>query len=135
MGDTAMSVPRLCVSLLCLFLVGFSDCELVDNKAKDAECVGKVTLYEGTGETVVTEDDNVDVTVEKVKLEGVVASLSMQTKMGKEEASFLGEEESTVLLILGLPELDLLDKHLVIGGLCQSGELSLLWCCWWGWWR
>eukprot|EP00092_Neocalanus_flemingeri_P100249 GFUD01128026.1.p1 GENE.GFUD01128026.1~~GFUD01128026.1.p1 ORF type:complete len:150 (+),score=29.47 GFUD01128026.1:183-632(+) len=43
---------------------------IIDANEKEVECKGSVTLFEGSEETVVTKDENVKVTVERVMVEG-----------------------------------------------------------------
>ena len=45
-------------------------CNVLDSDLKDDECKGSVTLYEGSEETMVTKDQEVNVVVDKVKVEG-----------------------------------------------------------------
>ena len=54
---------------------------IIDDATKKGECEGSVTLYEGSEETVVTEDQNVKVTVDKVKVEGC-ACFTLHSKKG-----------------------------------------------------
>ena len=43
---------------------------IFDTPSIEGACVGSVTLYEGSEETVVTNNQNVRVTIDTVKLEG-----------------------------------------------------------------
>eukprot|EP00092_Neocalanus_flemingeri_P049543 GFUD01056979.1.p1 GENE.GFUD01056979.1~~GFUD01056979.1.p1 ORF type:complete len:153 (+),score=49.75 GFUD01056979.1:15-473(+) len=63
---------------------------LIDVAAKEGECEGSVTLYEGSEETVVTEDENVKVTVDKVKLVGCGCFSLHAKKGGRGRSYFLG---------------------------------------------
>ena len=64
---------------------------IIDDATKKGECEGSVTLYEGSEETVVTEDQNVKVTVDKVKVEGCGCFSLHSKKGGKGRSFFLGK--------------------------------------------
>ena len=62
---------------------------LIDEKTKEGECKGSVTLYEGSEETVMTENMNVKVTVDKVMLEGCGCYSLTSRKNGRGKSYFL----------------------------------------------
>jgi hypothetical protein len=68
---------------------------IIDADDREGECKGSVTLYEGSEETVVTEDQNVKVTVDKVKVEGCGCFQLHNKKNGKGRSYFLGRGEHT----------------------------------------
>ena len=77
-----------------LFLPAYRG-NLIDNKGKKGECKGIVSLYEGSEEIVVNKDQNVKVTVDKVKVEGCGCFQLHNKKNGKGKSYFLGRGEHT----------------------------------------
>merc|ERR1719228_1003741 len=53
-----------------LQLLGHSSANIIDSDWMEGECRGSVKLYEGSKETLVTKDENVKVTLDRVILEG-----------------------------------------------------------------
>merc|ERR1712083_719602 len=57
-----------------------------------AECKGTVTLYEGSEETIVTKDeDSINVSVDRVKMEGCGCFTLHTKKSGRGKSFFLGK--------------------------------------------
>ena len=78
-----------------LLLINCLDGQEVVNKVFDAplmagDCDGSVTLYEGSEETVVTNNQNVRVTVDKVRLEGCGCFRLHSRPRGRGRSYFLG---------------------------------------------
>ena len=75
------------VCLLWCVLASVTHGQVFETEVNKDECKGSVTLYEGSNNTVVTEDGNVSVTVDKVKLEGcgcfTLHSKKMERRGGK----------------------------------------------------
>ena len=77
-----------------LFLPAYRG-NLIDSEGKKGECKGSVTLYEGSEEIVVNKDQNVKVTVDKVKVQGCGCYQLHNKKDGKGRSYFLGGGEHT----------------------------------------
>ena len=78
------------VCLLWCVLASVTHCQVFETEQNKDECKGSVTLYEGSNNTVVTEDGNVSVTVDKVKLEGCGCFTIHSRKGGRGRSYFLG---------------------------------------------
>ena len=81
-------------SVLLIFTSSLSFCHgnVFDVKENEGECKGSVTLYEGSTETVVTKDENVKVSVDKIKLEGCGCFRLHDKKNGRGRSFFLGRQ-------------------------------------------
>merc|ERR1711892_407788 len=108
-----------------------------DVKENEGECKGSVTLYEGSTETVVTEDENVKVSVDKIKREGCGCFRLHDKKNGRGRSFFLGRQGEYTGEDMGLRKVRSVRRVE-----CESlampvwGSLSLWWA-WsfsWLWW-
>jgi hypothetical protein len=72
---------------------------IIDSPPIDEECEGFVTLYEGSEEMVVTEDEDIkpSVTVDKVKVEGCGCFVLFTRKGGMGKSVFLGGEGERII--------------------------------------
>merc|ERR1719245_318267 len=81
---------RTCI-LLASFLA-LCNSQAFDAPDKEDECKGAVTLYEGSETTSLTQDeDNIKVTVDRVKLEGCGCFTLHSRKNGRGKSFFLGQ--------------------------------------------
>merc|ERR1711892_1477633 len=81
------------IRLVLICLLSYCQCDLIDVEGKGGECQGSVTLYEGSTETVVTKDENnLKVSVDKVKMEGCGCFRLHEKKNGRGRSFFLGRQ-------------------------------------------
>ena len=86
-----MKIHHLLV--LSVLLIPLCKANIIDVAEKEGECEGSVTLYEGSVETVVTDDQKVKVTVDRVKVEGCGCFTLHSKKGGKGRSYSLQEGE------------------------------------------
>ena len=77
------------VMLLVITMMGVTDANVLDSGDKNGECQGNVVLYEGSEETKVTEDGDVEVVVDKVMVEGCGCFTIHSKKGGRGKSFFL----------------------------------------------
>ena len=82
-----MKTPYL--FLIIVLLLPAHKGNLIDVETKEGECKGSVTLYEGSEETVVTKDENMRLTVDKMKVEGCGCWRLYNKKGGRGRSYFL----------------------------------------------
>ena len=78
------------VLLFVTAMVCMTECNVLDSGDKNSgECKGNVVLYEGSEETKVTEDGDVDLVVDKVMVEGCGCFTLHSKKEGRGKSFFL----------------------------------------------
>merc|ERR1711892_1640840 len=94
MGHKLARSGAMKTSILIIFTSSLSLCygNVFDVKENEGECKGSVTLYEGSTETGVTKDENVKVSVDKIKMEGCRCFRLHDKKKGRGRSFFLGKQ-------------------------------------------